>query len=109
MTHIPYYSPQLLPDVVGGHVSMIIYPYFALKPLIEGGKLRAVGDIGTHWIDAVSFILGSKPAAVFAMLETFHKTRRRPRGEAHRRVLRLRPRRGLGRRRGGTGAFGLGR
>lgn len=47
----------------------------------EGGKLRAVGDIGTHWIDAVSFILGAKPAAVFAMLETFHKTRRRPKGE----------------------------
>jgi predicted dehydrogenase len=47
----------------------------------EGGKLRAVGDIGTHWIDAVSFILGAKPAAVLATLETFHKTRRRPRGE----------------------------
>lgn len=47
----------------------------------EGGKLRAVGDIGTHWIDAVSFILGAKPQAVFAMLETFHKTRRRPKGE----------------------------
>jgi predicted dehydrogenase len=47
----------------------------------EGGKLRAVGDIGTHWVDAVSFILGAKPESVFAMLETFHKTRRRPKGE----------------------------
>ncbi len=47
----------------------------------EGGKLRAVGDIGTHWVDAVSFILGAKPEAVFATLETFHKTRRRPKGE----------------------------
>jgi predicted dehydrogenase len=47
----------------------------------EGGKLRAVGDIGTHWIDAVSFILGAKPEAVFATLETAHKTRRRPKGE----------------------------
>jgi predicted dehydrogenase len=47
----------------------------------EGGKLRAVGDIGTHWIDAVSFVLGAKPAAVFATLETFHKTRHRPKGE----------------------------
>lgn len=47
----------------------------------EGGKLRAVGDIGTHWIDAVSFILGSRPEAVFAAMETFHKTRRRPKGE----------------------------
>jgi len=47
----------------------------------EGGKLRAVGDIGTHWIDAVSFILGARAEAVFAHLETFHKTRYRPRGE----------------------------
>ncbi|RFC49878.1 MAG: putative dehydrogenase [Verrucomicrobia bacterium] len=47
----------------------------------EGGKLRAVGDIGTHWVDAVSFILGSKPSRVFASLETFHKTRLRPTGE----------------------------
>ena len=47
----------------------------------EGGKLRAVGDIGTHWIDAVSFILGANAASVFAHVETFHKTRFRPRGE----------------------------
>ena len=47
----------------------------------EGGKFRAVGDIGTHWIDAVSFILGARAEAVFAHLETFHKTRYRPRGE----------------------------
>ncbi|NBP26003.1 MAG: gfo/Idh/MocA family oxidoreductase, partial [Proteobacteria bacterium] len=46
----------------------------------EGGKLRAVGDIGTHWIDAVSFILGSRAERVFAHLETFHKTRFRPKG-----------------------------
>lgn len=47
----------------------------------DGGKLRAVGDIGTHWIDAVSFVLGSKAQSVFAHLETFHKTRKRPKGE----------------------------
>jgi len=47
----------------------------------EGGKLRAVGDIGTHWIDAVSFILGARAERVFAHMETFHKTRRRPKGE----------------------------
>ncbi len=47
----------------------------------EGGKLRAVGDIGTHWIDAVSFILGARAQSVFAHLETFHKTRYRPKGE----------------------------
>ncbi len=47
----------------------------------EGGKLRAVGDIGTHWIDAVSFILGGKAESVFAKYETYHKTRFRPKGE----------------------------
>lgn len=47
----------------------------------EGGKLRAVGDIGTHWIDSVSFILGARAERVFAHLETFHKKRMRPKGE----------------------------
>jgi predicted dehydrogenase len=47
----------------------------------EGGKLRAVADIGTHWMDTVSFILGANIISVFADLGTFHKTRRRPLGE----------------------------
>lgn len=47
----------------------------------EGGKLRAVGDIGTHWIDAASFILGTRAESVFASIETFHKKRLRPKGE----------------------------
>lgn len=47
----------------------------------EGGKLRAVADIGTHWMDTVSFILGAKITSVFADLGTWHKTRKRPLGE----------------------------
>jgi predicted dehydrogenase len=47
----------------------------------EGGTLRAVSDIGTHWMDTVSFILGSKITSVFADLSTWHKQRRRPLGE----------------------------
>ncbi|HVM46624.1 MAG TPA: Gfo/Idh/MocA family oxidoreductase [Candidatus Acidoferrum sp.] len=47
----------------------------------EGGKLRAVADIGTHWLDTVSFILNSAVRSVFADLGTFHKMRRRPLGE----------------------------
>jgi predicted dehydrogenase len=47
----------------------------------EGGKLRAVADIGTHWMDTVSFILGAKIRSVFAELSTYHKTRKRPLGE----------------------------
>ena len=47
----------------------------------EGGKLRAVADIGTHWMDTVSFILGAEINSVFADLATWHKTRKRPLGE----------------------------
>jgi len=44
----------------------------------EGGQLRAVADIGTHWMDTASFILGARITAVFADLATWHKHRRRP-------------------------------
>ena len=47
----------------------------------EGGRLRAVADIGTHWMDTVSFILGAKIKAVFADLQTWHRHRKRPLGE----------------------------
>lgn len=47
----------------------------------EGGKLRAVADIGTHWMDTVSSILGAKITSVYADLHTWHKTRKRPLGE----------------------------
>jgi len=47
----------------------------------EGGKLRAVADIGTHWMDTVSFILNDRIAYVLADLFTWHKTRKRPLGE----------------------------
>jgi predicted dehydrogenase len=47
----------------------------------EGGRLRAVADIGTHWMDTVSFILGARITSVFADLGRFHRTRRRPLGE----------------------------
>ncbi len=47
----------------------------------EGGKLRAVADIGTHWMDAVSFILGAEIKSVLADLVTWHTTRKRPLGE----------------------------
>jgi predicted dehydrogenase len=47
----------------------------------EGGKLRAVADIGTHWMDTVSFILGARIKSVFADLGTWHRSRQRPLGE----------------------------
>jgi predicted dehydrogenase len=47
----------------------------------EGGKLRAVADIGTHWMDTVCFILGARITSVLADLRTWHRTRKRPLGE----------------------------
>lgn len=47
----------------------------------QGGELRAVADIGTHWMDLVCSITGLKVDAVFADLSTVHKVRKRPLGE----------------------------
>ncbi|MDE0312710.1 MAG: Gfo/Idh/MocA family oxidoreductase, partial [Caldilineaceae bacterium] len=47
----------------------------------EGGKLRAVADIGTHWLDLIQFITGLSVTAVQADLKTVHTTRQRPTGE----------------------------
>ena len=47
----------------------------------QGGPLRAVADIGTHWMDLVTSITGLEVEAVFADLNTIHKIRRRPKGE----------------------------
>jgi predicted dehydrogenase len=45
-----------------------------------GGALRAVGDIGSHWIDLVGFVTGREVEAVMADLTTFMPVRRRPAG-----------------------------
>ncbi|WP_020570998.1 Gfo/Idh/MocA family protein [Neolewinella persica] len=47
----------------------------------QGGALRAVSDIGTHWLDLVHFTTGLEVEAVLADLTTVHTTRRRPKGE----------------------------
>lgn len=47
----------------------------------QGGKLRAVADIGTHWLDLVQTITGLSVKAVFADLKIVHTTRQRPTGE----------------------------
>jgi predicted dehydrogenase len=43
-----------------------------------GGTLRAVGDIGSHWLDLMSFITGLKVKEVFADFKTFHPIRKKP-------------------------------
>ncbi|MBM4418729.1 MAG: Gfo/Idh/MocA family oxidoreductase [Chloroflexi bacterium] len=47
----------------------------------EGGDLRAVADIGTHWLDLVQSITGQQVSAVCADLRTVHPVRQRPKGE----------------------------
>jgi len=47
----------------------------------QGGELRAVADVGTHWIDLVTSITGLEVGAVFADLKTVHPVRKRPKGE----------------------------
>jgi predicted dehydrogenase len=46
----------------------------------QGGALRSVGDIGTHWVDLTSFITGLKASAVLAELATFVPERQKPTG-----------------------------
>jgi predicted dehydrogenase len=46
----------------------------------EGGMLRAVGDIGSHWLDLVSFVGGVRVESVMADLATFVKVRQQPAG-----------------------------
>ncbi len=46
----------------------------------EGGALRAVADIGTHWLDLIHAVTGLEVASVCADLSTIHPVRRRPTG-----------------------------
>jgi predicted dehydrogenase len=47
----------------------------------EGGELRAVADVGTHWMDLVHFITGLEVEELCADLWTVHPIRKRPTGE----------------------------
>ena len=46
----------------------------------HGGSLRAVADIGSHWLDLVQFVTGLRVEAVLADLVTTIPVRRRPTG-----------------------------
>jgi predicted dehydrogenase len=46
----------------------------------KGGALRAVGDIGSHWLDLATFLTGQPITAVMADLATFIPLRAQPRG-----------------------------
>jgi predicted dehydrogenase len=46
----------------------------------ENGALRAIGDIGSHWMDLIQHVTGLRITELCADLATFHRTRRRPKG-----------------------------
>lgn len=48
-----------------------------LEPAL-GGDLRAVADIGSHWLDLLTFITGLRVEAVLADLKTFLPIRQKP-------------------------------
>ncbi len=47
----------------------------------KGGALRAVGDIGSHWMDLAQFVTGLRIVEVLADFATTIPVRRRPAGE----------------------------
>jgi len=47
----------------------------------KAGELRAVGDIGSHWMDMTQFVTGLRIVEVLADLSTAIPVRRRPKGE----------------------------
>jgi predicted dehydrogenase len=46
----------------------------------KGGALRAVGDIGSHWLDLMAYVSGQPIVSVMADLATFVDARQQPTG-----------------------------
>jgi predicted dehydrogenase len=46
----------------------------------EGGPSRTLADIGSHWCDMAEHVTGQRITSLCADLQTFHKTRRKPKG-----------------------------
>lgn len=46
----------------------------------KGGMLRAVGDIGSHWLDLMTFLTGHQVTEVMADMATFIAQRAQPKG-----------------------------
>jgi predicted dehydrogenase len=46
----------------------------------DNGALRAMGDIGSHWMDLIQHLTGLRITELCADLATFHATRRKPKG-----------------------------
>ncbi len=46
----------------------------------SNGKLRVMGDIGSHWMDMIQHLTGQEITELCADLSIFHKNRKRPKG-----------------------------
>jgi predicted dehydrogenase len=46
----------------------------------ENGPSRCLADIGSHWCDMAEHVTGLRITALSADIQTFHKTRRQPKG-----------------------------
>jgi predicted dehydrogenase len=71
-------------NVHGGYLQdWLLYPTdwnWRLEPE-KGGALRAVADIGSHWMDLAQWVSGRRIEAVFADFKTALPVRQRPAGE----------------------------
>jgi predicted dehydrogenase len=85
------HAHELIGDGGLGDVRLVTGRYFQDWLLLEsdwnwrlqpdrGGALRAVGDIGSHWLDLMTFVTGQHVASVMADLSTFITTRHEPTG-----------------------------
>ena len=85
------HARELVADGKLGDVRLVTGRYFQDWLLLEtdwnwrlepdrGGALRAVGDIGSHWLDLLTFITGQRIVSVMADLATFIPTRHQPSG-----------------------------
>lgn len=85
------HAHEMVSDGALGDVRMVTGRYFQDWLLLatdwnwrlepdRGGALRAVGDIGSHWLDLMTFVTGQRITEVMADLATFIPTRRQPAG-----------------------------
>ena len=85
------HARSLIADGGLGQVRLVTGRYFQDWLLLEsdwnwrlqpdrGGALRAVGDIGSHWLDLMTYVTGQHVESVIADLTTFIGTRQEPTG-----------------------------
>jgi predicted dehydrogenase len=85
------HARSLIADGGLGEVRLVTGRYFQDWLLLDsdwnwrlqpdrGGALRAVGDIGSHWLDLMTYVTGQHVESVMADLTTFIGTRHEPTG-----------------------------